>query len=36
MNKKLAVCFDAFLASWLNVGHADESLVKAKTLIEKG
>lgn len=36
MNKKLVVCLGAFLASWLSVGHADESLGKAKTLIEKG
>lgn len=36
MNKKLAVCLGAFLASWLNISHADEGLGKAKELIETG
>ncbi|WP_348685095.1 tetratricopeptide repeat protein [Aeromonas bestiarum] len=36
MNKKLAVCLGAFLASWLNISHADDSLMKAKALIDKG
>jgi TPR repeat protein len=36
MSKKLAVCLGAFLAAWLNISHADDSLMKAKALIEKG
>ncbi|MDF8330899.1 hypothetical protein P5G63_21375 [Aeromonas salmonicida] len=36
MSKKIAVCLGAFLAAWLNVSHADDSLMKAKALIEKG